>query len=497
MRRMSRPRFHESDPTPLALRRLGVIAAAVTLLSLLTYAVPDARRLRPWMTDEGIPVARMFQHSIETLSEDFTEAEMDLSNVEAELSLDTQADHGGHFLAEPEAGLHLVIAPEDYGGITQFIEGPELLSGFFAKMLRAARAEPGEIARVAHYGDSAVAADAITSTVRRRLQARFGDAGHGFMLLAHGDMYYVHRDVENRSSEDWDVYSVVRDQLEPGFYGYGGVQTRGRPGATAMVGTSTDPGVGRNVSRFELFYQRHRGSGSLELKIDDQAYSTIDTNSPEISDGFEVIELPDGPHSLSVKVVGAPVRVYGAVLERAEPGVVYDSLGLVGARATRLLNGEPDHVRNQIARRNPDLLVLGFGGNESGNKWLNLEQYARDLVRVIGLMRSAKRDMSCLLLGPLDQAERNERGAIVTLEVLPKIVQVQRRVAKEQGCAFYDVFSAMGGAGSMGEWLKSRPRLSTSDLRHATPAGYEVIGNLYYRAMLKAFAGYLADGGSS
>ena len=46
-------------------------------------------------------------------------------------------------------------------------------------------------------------------------------------------------------------------------------------------------------------------------------------------------------------------------------------------------------------------------------------------------------------------------------------------------------------------WLKSRPRLSTSDLRHATPAGYELIGNLYYRAMLKAFAGYLASGESS
>jgi lysophospholipase L1-like esterase len=264
-----------------------------------------------------------------------------------------------------------------------------------------------------------------------------------------------------------------------------------------MVGTSNEPGVGRSVSRFELFFQRYRGGGALELKVDDQKYETLETHSPDAQDAFEVIELPDGPHSLAVRAMGTPVRLYGVALERQATGIVYDSLGLVGARASRLLNAEPEHIRGQIARRSPDLLVLGFGGNESGNNRLNIDQYSRELVRVMNLMRSGKPGMSCLLLGPLDQAERNERGIVVTLESLPKIVEAQRRIAKEQGCAFYDVFTAMGGAGSMGAWLKARPHLSSSDLRHATPAGYEIIGNLFYRALLKAFAGYLASGESS
>jgi lysophospholipase L1-like esterase len=494
---MSGAPFHEPDPTPRALRRLSIIAAAVAVLSLMTYAVPQARRLRPWMIDEGIPVARMFERSIETITEDFAEAEMDLSNLATDGELEAGDPRGPNFLAEPEESLRLTIAPEDYGGITQHIEHRENLAHFFHKLEQTGRGEAGAIARIAHYGDSAVAADAITSTARRRFQARFGDAGHGFMLPSHGDMYYVHRDVENRSNDDWDIYSVVRNPLTPGLYGYGGVQIRGRPGATAVVGTSSEPGIGRNVSRFELFYQRSRGSGALELTVDGQKYTLLQAAGQEPADAFEVIDLPDGAHALSIKVVGAPVRIYGVAMERSEPGVVYDSLGLVGARAMRLLNVDREHIHRQIARRSPDLLVLGFGGNESGNPRLNIEQYSRDLVRVIELMRSGKSGMSCLLLGPLDQAERNERGAVVTLEVLPKIVQAQRIVAKQQGCAFYDVFSAMGGSGSMAAWLKARPRLSTSDLRHATPAGYEIIGNLYYRAMLKAFAAYLTDTGSS
>jgi hypothetical protein len=139
-------------------------------------------------------------------------------------------------------------------------------------------------------------------------------------------------------------------------------------------------------------------------------------------------------------------------------------------------------------------MILGFGGNEAVNKFLNMENYKRDLVRVLNLVREGRREMSCMLMGPLDQGERNDRGAVVTVDVLPKIVEAQRQVAKEQGCAFYDVFAAMGGAGAMGEWFKARPKLSASDFKHATPAGYELIGNLYYRALLKAFAGYLATG---
>ena len=39
--------------------------------------------------------------------------------------------------------------------------------------------------------------------------------------------------------------------------------------------------------------------------------------------------------------------------------------------------------RAQIAHRNADLLVLAFGGNETDNPWLNLEQYEQRLREVL------------------------------------------------------------------------------------------------------------------
>ena len=380
--------------------------------------------------------------------------------------------------------------------LKQPIEHPAALAEFFAKLARSAQREAGAITRIAHYGDSATAADAITSTVRRRMQARFGDAGHGFLLLAHGDMHYIHKDVAYRSSDGWEIDSIVQNPLRPGLYGYGGVQVRGQNGEHATVGTSLEGALGRNVSRFELFYQRYRGGGPVEIRVDGDKLRTIKTNgNPE--DAFEVVELTDGAHTFSVRALGSQARLYGVAMERSAPGVVYDSLGLVGARAERLLNAEPQHIRGQIAHRDPDLLVLSFGGNEAGNQWLNPQQYERELTESVRLMRSGKPTMSCLLFGPLDQAERNERGLVVTLPTLPQVVDVQRKVAEREHCAFFDAYTAMGGEGSMAKWLKARPHLATTDLRHATPAGYDVIGAMYYKALLKAFAEYLAARGSA
>jgi lysophospholipase L1-like esterase len=490
-----------------------LVVLSIAAFGLASYALPVTKRMRPWLAGEGLPVARMFHGTPSALpgfaeAAAHTNAGVTSSDVEHDLGAQVAANLGEAPRAAPPAspppddapaaqGPKARIEPSEYEGIKQQIEHPEALNNFFAKLAKTAAKEAGAVTRVAHYGDSAVAADAITSTARRRFQQRFGDAGHGFVLLAHGEMHYIHKDVAYSSSGDWDIYSIVENGLRPGFYGYGGIQTRAQEGARATVTTVREGDFGRNVGRFELFYQRYRGGGALEVRVDGKRHATLRTNHDQPEDGWEAIDVPDGPHSFSVRSVGSPTRIFGVALERKLPGIVYDSLGLVGARAERLLNAEPQHMRSQVAHRDPDLLVLSFGGNETDNPWLNMEQYERRLVQVVELMRSTKPEMSCMLLGPLDQAERNQRGQIVTIKFVPKIVEVQRKVAAQQHCAFFDTFTAMGGAGSMAAWLKSRPRLATSDLHHATPAGYEVIGNMYYKAMLKALADYFTARGSS
>ncbi|MGB5220254.1 MAG: GDSL-type esterase/lipase family protein, partial [Polyangiales bacterium] len=179
---------------------------------------------------------------------------------------------------------------------------------------------------------------------------------------------------------------------------------------------------------------------------------------------------------------------------------VYDSLGLVGARANRLLNFDAAHIESQLLRRKVNLIVLGFGGNEASDDRTEDEFY-EDYLAVLERMRQGRDDLGCLVFSPLDQAHR-ERGRIRTLPTLPLIIEAQRRAAFDAGCAFYDTWQAMGGENAMRRWYKARPRLAMGDFRHATPAGYEIIGNMFYEAILAGFADYLAgdsprDPGSS
>ena len=148
-------------------------------------------------------------------------------------------------------------------------------------------------------------------------------------------------------------------------------------------------------------------------------------------------------------------------------------------------------LERQIAHRAPHLLVLGFGGNELANAWLNVEAYENDLRRVVDHVRAKHTNMSCLLFGPLDQGERDNRGRVVTRAKLPDVVAIQHKVAIEKGCAFYDTFAAMGGLNAVDKWYRSRPRLLSSDLVHATPLGYDVVGKMYSKAILQAFAHWL------
>jgi lysophospholipase L1-like esterase len=472
--------------TAAALRRLFAITSTLVLVGAVTYLVPSFERVRPWVRGEGVPVVRLFFGERQAELPDFQGAAAAATNVSTSAPL--EAAKPSAVEAPAPKGLH--IAPEEYAQLKLPLVNATALTTFYEALRRSAVADPHAITRIAHYGDSAVAADEISSTARRKLQARFGDAGHGFMLTAKGNMFYGHRDVVHRESPGWQLLSIVRRPLRTGYYGYGGVVATGQAGDYTAFGTVEDGPIGRSVSRFELFYQRYAAGGELRVSVDGGDGMTINTRSDVAEDAWETLRVPDGYHSLIVRARGE-VRLYGVSQERDSPGVVYDALGLVGARADRLLDADPQHMAQQIAHRDPDLLVLGFGGNEAGNDFLDEQRYERDLVKVIKLMRAGKPNMSCLLFGPLDQAQRNERGDIVTLRSLPMIVEVQRRVALDQGCAFFDAYATMGGAGSVGRWYHARPRLFGPDFRHATPEGYARLGFAYYQALLKGFADYL------
>ena len=77
------------------------------------------------------------------------------------------------------------------------------------------------------------------------------------------------------------------------------------------------------------------------------------------------------------------MRVFGAALERSVPGVILDTLGIPGTRVRDHLYWDDAVYREHLARRRPDLVVLSYGTNESGDDDVPLDGYEKRLTRVL------------------------------------------------------------------------------------------------------------------
>ena len=151
------------------------------------------------------------------------------------------------------------------------VEDPSnAMDAFYKHLARTIRGEAGAVTRILHYGDSVVASDYISGTMRRRMQERFGDSGHGFLLIANPWEWYFHNDVAHRASGDWTMSRITGPLTRDGFYGLGGVSFHTAATATATFGTLPTGNYGTRVSRFDVYYLEQPGGGDFQWKHADK-----------------------------------------------------------------------------------------------------------------------------------------------------------------------------------------------------------------------------------
>jgi lysophospholipase L1-like esterase len=360
------------------------------------------------------------------------------------------------------------------------------LDTFFARLARTDRKEAGAVTRILHYGDSTIASDYVSGTMRRRLQARFGDAGHGFILIANPWEWYFHNDVLHASGGDWKASRLAGPVAPDGMYGLGGVSFTSYGGGVAWFGTATRGDFGRKVARFDLHYLEQPGGGDVEMSMGDRPVERVSTRGDAKVARVHSVRVDDGAAKLTVRAMGGgPVRLFGVALEREQPGVVYDALGSHAAMAVYWQRQDRAHWKEELVLRDAALVVFQYGTNESDLWKLDRDEYEHALADLIDELRDVS-SAPVLVVAPLDRAESKD-GKLVTKRVILDLVAIQRRVALAHGAAFWNTFDAMGGEGSMARWVKARPQLGGTDMTHPTPLGAEVLGDMLSDALVEGY----------
>lgn len=371
------------------------------------------------------------------------------------------------------------------------VQGAALVP-FHAALERASRGEG--VARVVFFGDSHAASDSLTGALRRSLQKRFGDAGPGFVLPVRAWPSYRAPSCEVTSGGAWRSLRVIARDRHVDRYGLAGVAVECAPRAETDT-TDADDGLGWGELQLpeslasvqwtvELWAAAQPGGGTLSVRLDES--DPVDTRLA--ADDWQTRYLPfsvagGAAHRVRVDALGdGAVRLFGAVVERRGPGVVVDTLGVNGARARDQLSWDDSLFREHLARRHPDLVVLEYGTNESGDDD-TMARYEASLRQVVARVRDAAPAASCLLVGPTDRPLRVRREGWVARERQSEIVEVQRRVALAAGCVFFDTVRFQGGPLATAAWAQLAPPLAQRDRVHLTQLGYVRVGEALAAAL--------------
>lgn len=353
------------------------------------------------------------------------------------------------------------------------------LASFEDKLLAEARGVRKDPVRIGFYGDSNLTSDFMTAHLRRQLQGRFGDAGHGFVAFARPWAWYTHENVHHYGTWPmWRQFDCTTDPVVGHRYGFANMTAESsKPGAAAWAGTAdADSPVGTKVSRFDVYFMKQPHGGTFDLLLDGKAYKTISTTSSDFEPGFERIDVPDGAHEVKAVVKGDyNVRLFGTTLERDDPGggVVVDSLGAGALNFQRFMLTEPVMRKAQLQRRQYDVVFIWLGMN---SMWLEPNKgWATDTVKTI---REALPDVPIVLVTPPDS---EKTGASKTDPRIIAIIKQLHDISLDQNTAFWDLRAAMGGDGSFLEFIKRG--LGATDRVHLSREGNIILGQRLLSAL--------------
>ena len=373
------------------------------------------------------------------------------------------------------------------------LDNPSALRRFFESLAHLDDGSASEDVRIVQYGDSHTAADLETGAVRRTLQTRFGDGGRGFVAIGRPWRTYIQDGLRAPGmSKEWAAEHGKMEHgkvVGDGCYGLGGVCL-----LTAKKGARAWADVAVPASRIEVDYWEQPTGGSFELVVDGAVAVKVSTKGKTATSAFKFVDVPDAPHHVEVRTVGdGEVRFFGVSLDRAQLGVVYDALGINGARASTTLQWSETHFKEQLGHRAPKLVIFAYGTNESADDQA-IDVLERQLVDALGRVARAVPSSACLVLGPPDRAVETGSGWM-TAPKLENIVDMERDVARAAGCAFYDQLAAMGGPGAIAMWADETPPRAQKDHVHLTRDGYSQVGAQFSSDLLRAYGNWRAETG--
>ena len=310
--------------------------------------------------------------------------------------------------------------------------------------------------RIAFLGDSFVEGDILTADLRERLQTAFGERpGGGARFAPMASPLTAFRRTVKTQSKGWTTYNIMQrkaapEHLRSHFYISGWVSQPAAGASTRWENTDYRQLLD-SCDGARVFFLSPRDS-RVEVTLNDTLRREFDITGDAAVRQIEVT----APHvrSLAFRVLSGTEGFigYGAIFEGG--GVVVDNYSVRSNNGQAMFWTNPS-VNAQInALTGYDLVILQYGLNimQSGVK--SYTNYAAQIEKMVGFVRSCFPGAAVLVLGVSDRSTRTDAG-FEPMDAIPYMLDFQRQAARNTGAAFWPTCDAMRAQGGMEQFVKN------------------------------------------
>jgi lysophospholipase L1-like esterase len=385
--------------------------------------------------------------------------------------------------------------------------GGESLGPFFDK-LEAGPHPGGRPINILQIGDSHSANDNVSGGWRELLQAHYGNGGRGEMMPGKPFDGYTTRGVTVEQSAGWLTQNIFdapfRELQQHALFGAAGYrQTAEAAGARLTMSADTPEFT---FNRFVVCAVNGPGAGSYSIQLG-AAVTRVNLDAPTTKVGCATVRSDRRESVAEVNVESGPVTItsWGSFADNG--GVTVSNFGVVGTQIKNYEITDDAAVREELAAYAPDLIVVEFGTNDGFVGHFEPEDYELTLRGQIARLKRLSNNTPILLLGAPDadtdrtaladnaQADastpRPGPGFWYPPPALAAVREIQRRVARSMGIAFWDWSSRMGGPGTADRWANADPPLIRKDRVHYTATGGRRVASLLDADFEAAKAAYI------
>ncbi|MES2618185.1 MAG: hypothetical protein V4613_09910 [Bacteroidota bacterium] len=345
--------------------------------------------------------------------------------------------------------------------------------------------------RIIHYGDSQIEMDRITSHIREQLQRTYGGSGMGLLPALEVTPKYT---VAEESTGVWTrklAFGSEDGRARHNRYGpMGYFSLKGSDQASVVI-TARE-----NTSYKNKNFKKCRvvvGAINQPLEISVASAGKVigsQTLPSSPSEQMATFLIDSTSGKVGLKFSGANADILGIALD-GNGGVCVDNVPMRGCSGTIFRRINAETLRKTYQMLNVKMLILQFGGNSlPGMKSkASADAYGKKFLEELKYLKSVDPNLIIFVIGPADMSVKVD-GSMQTHPQLENVRDALKNATLQAGGVFWDMYEAMGGNGSMVEWVRTKPSLGSPDYIHYTQKGAVKISEIFYTSLMKEFEMY-------